>query len=465
MKATHWARTIGSRYRLVCHSLGLEPLSRHHLPHFESVSWKWVRNAYMDDFRKREVELMHELVLQEADDVLKLDWTKGSASRCGQPWLFNAMDGAGKVLSSIMTATASPSEVRPVLEELAARGCQPKVIYVDDECCGLWRQIVAKMWPLAEIRLDAFHAIRRLTSATASTRHPWHGRFCGLISRAMFVDEPGELARLKAACGRVGKRLSLKLKSAFVPKAIAPAKPMIERIGAIIDELKNQEHPRSGKLVTLNLLKNWDNLQDHINQGCLEDPCGVDLYEVDYSTETWIGNEAFYRIRCRRGTSALEGFHGKQKRWLGPARHSLDHGLALLADGTQRHNRKLQRVTCDKLVLAQNVFAAGLLSCTDDIYNADMRRSVPPLPPPVRSLARATPTISVCDSAGAGHVGLENGLRNENLIPSQQQRRQTQLHSQVTAADEAPSTDLRRTGVFVIWPLAVLEGSRFRHRR
>ena len=32
MKATHWARTIGSRYRLVCHSLGLEPLSRHQLP-------------------------------------------------------------------------------------------------------------------------------------------------------------------------------------------------------------------------------------------------------------------------------------------------------------------------------------------------------------------------------------------------------------------------------------------------
>ena len=206
----------------------------------------------------------------------------------------------------------------------------------------------------------------------------------------MFVDDANELTRLARACGRAGKRLSLKLKSAFVPKAIAPSKTMADRIGAIIAEFADKEHVKFGSLLTPKLLANWGHLRVHIQEGCLDDPDGVDLYEFDFSNAALIGGEEFYRFRCRRGTSTLEGFHGKQKRWLGPARHSLDHGLALLADGAQRHNRKRQRATYDHPALAHSVFAAGLLSSVDAGYNAHMRRNLPTLPPPVRSLLQAT---------------------------------------------------------------------------
>jgi hypothetical protein len=414
MKATNWARAMGSRYPLVCHDLGLEPLPRHEMPQFECVDRRWVRHIYMEDFQNRKGELMHELSVEKADDLLKLDWTKGAASRCGQPWLFNAMDGAGKVLASTMTSTTSPNEVRNVLEDLRARGCDPEVVYVDDECCGLWLSIVAESWRNAKVRLDVFHAIRRLAETTASTRHPWHGRFCGLISQAIFADDPRELERLKQACKREGKRLTLKMKSTFVPKSIAPATQIVARIEEIVSEFVTKAHPKAGTLSTSRMVANWENLRRHIQKGCLNDPAGVSLYEFDNSTATVIGDEVFNRCHSRRGTSALESFHNQQKMWLGPNRYSLECGLALLADGTQRYNRKRRGIAYCNSNVAQSVFAAGLLSSVDEGHEAYMARDRATCESPVRSLLRTAGTNTGLAAPGVSREAQEAASQISN---------------------------------------------------
>ena len=77
--------------------------------------------------------------------------------------------------------------------KLAQRGVNPKVVYVDDECCGAWPDILHKIWPGVEIKLDIFHAILRLTKTTSSTQHPWHSRFCNDLSKAFLQQDVAEV--------------------------------------------------------------------------------------------------------------------------------------------------------------------------------------------------------------------------------------------------------------------------------
>jgi hypothetical protein len=78
-----------------------------------------------------------------------------------------------------------------------------------------------------------------------------------------------------------------------------------------------------------------------------------------------VGGESFEKFKSKRGLSALEGFHGIQKDWLGQRVHSRKRGLALVADGTVRHNRKRRNQQASNLEQTPPVYAAGLLSKTD----------------------------------------------------------------------------------------------------
>ena len=78
-----------------------------------------------------------------------------------------------------------------------------------------------------------------------------------------------------------------------------------------------------------------------------------------------MGGESFEKFKSKRGLSALEGFHGIQKDWLGQRVHSRKRGLALVADGTVRHNRKRRNQQASNLEQTPPVYAAGLLSKTD----------------------------------------------------------------------------------------------------
>ena len=142
------------------------------------VDSKWIANIYEADSAARSFDVTSELLAEEAGDIIAVDWTRDAGTRCQGKWMFNVTDENGKVLTSVVTATAAPAEVEPAMRDLHLRGAKPQVMYVDCECCGAWQAIVDKLWPDAYIVLDSFHAIRRLTQTTASTKHPWHADFC-----------------------------------------------------------------------------------------------------------------------------------------------------------------------------------------------------------------------------------------------------------------------------------------------
>ena len=139
------------------------------LPAGLRVTDEWVRNVFLQDGAARKEEMEKELKRELGDEVLVLDWTRGVATRCSGHAVLNAMDAGRRVLLSRLTATCGPWEARSAIDELADRGVCPKVVYVDDECCGAWATLIANVWPNAVVRLDGMHAIMRLTDTTAST--------------------------------------------------------------------------------------------------------------------------------------------------------------------------------------------------------------------------------------------------------------------------------------------------------
>ena len=197
-KTTAWAREVTLRYLRLCEDLRLVPENTPSVPPAAfMLQAKVCRNLFIVDFRNRETEMSQELAFQTGDDVLVVDWTESVAARCGGNFMFNAMDGSRKVLASAITTSSSPYEVEALMQSLQRRGTNPKVIYVDDECCGAWKGILQSIWPRAAVRLDGLHAIMRLTSTTTSPKHPWHGAFCMAISRAIYTYDEHEIRRTR----------------------------------------------------------------------------------------------------------------------------------------------------------------------------------------------------------------------------------------------------------------------------
>ena len=85
-----------------------------------------------------------------------------------------------------------------------------------------------------------------------------------------------------------------------------------------------------------------------------------DLY-TSQGKPAMLGGESVDKFKSKRGASALEGFHGIQKDWLGQRMHSRKRGLALVADGTVRHNRGRRNQQASNLQQTPPVYAAGLL--------------------------------------------------------------------------------------------------------
>ena len=365
MKETAWTRDVVLRYLRMCDFLMIAPENVPVcLPPQYKLSREWVRNLYLSDFRGREDELQRELAAEVGDAVLKLDWTKGAAVRCKGNFLFNAMTGANQVLASVLTATSAPNEAAErVLWQLQSRGVRPKVVYVDDECCGAWPVIINRVWPACLVRLDSLHALMRLTSTTVSTQHPWHAEFCGKLSEAIFTYDQHVLERIQKALLRE-KRLQALTKSQkykYVPRIIEDPGRIAKAIDDVINGFRNRVHNQMGVLLTTQTNAAWDNLRKHVLQGCLCDSPGIDVNIYGEGDSLQIGGQTFCSIRKLRGTSSLEGFHSHQKRWLGPlGTHSQEAGMALLTDGNLRWNRQRSK---DDLVGGQSapaVYAPGL---------------------------------------------------------------------------------------------------------
>jgi len=365
LKATAWTRDVVLRYHLLCELLNIAPgYVPATLPAQHKLTRKWVRNLYLSDFQSRETEITRELQAETGDAVLKVDWTKSAAARCKTNFVLNVMTGANKVLASVLTATSAPHEAEQILWELQGRGVSPKVVYVDDECCGAWPGIVSRVWPGCCVRLDALHALMRLTKTTASTQHPWHGQFCGMLSDALFTYDKRVLERIHRAMARqrCAKNLTKNQKCKYVPRSIQDAPGIACSIEEVIAKFKEQAHSNMGVLVTASTDTEWNNLRTHVLKGCVCDPPGVDLNSYGENEPLLLGGEAFYPIRKQRGTSSLEGYHSHQKRWLGSlGTHAPEAGLALLTDGNLRWNRQRSNESLPEEEQTPPVFAPGLL--------------------------------------------------------------------------------------------------------
>ena len=341
MHEAEWNRTVLENYKTICDALEI-PISpaAASTRSTKMISAQWIRNLYMTDASIRNVSAMQELSTQLGDDILVLDWTVDAATKCRSKYLLNAMDGQRNILLSVLMDSCHPCQAAEHLETLANRGVSPRVVYVDSECCGAWRIVVARFWKDAIVRLDALHAMRRLSQTVVSTQHPSHLAFCNALSDAVFSYDNEIMKKLRAARLRECKNssVSVQLKKKYVPRIITDPARICKAVERVLEDFRIP-HKDAGSLLTDVTDEAWRNLKIHIEAGCLCDPEGIDL-NIAGDADV-IGGEEFVSYKSRRGTSALEGFHTHQKLWLGTlATHSKDAGRALLSDGAARWNRK-----------------------------------------------------------------------------------------------------------------------------
>jgi len=370
LKETLWTKTIVLLYLQLCDLLQITPTAIcTTLPPEYNLRHEWIRDFFVADARERRAEVDQELTAETGDDVLVFDWTRDAAKRCGGNFLFNAMSGAGTVLTSTITDTSGPSEVQPLVRELKRRGVCPKVVYVDNGCCGAWKTYLIKLWPGVHVRLDGMHAIRRLTQTTTSTQHPWHGRFCAALSEAIYTYDQQETRRLTEARNRDGlASLPDDLRSKYIPRVVTDPCRIVAAMDRVLQTYQGRAHPEMGELLSPGTTNAWAILKEHVNAGCLCDPPNISLNAL--GEPVVIGGDEFRPIlRTMRGASPLEGFHTHQKQWLGPfAHHSAEAGTALLADGALRWNRRRRNDAAQGIFITPPVFTGGLLQGADHLH-------------------------------------------------------------------------------------------------
>ena len=335
-----WERQVEMPYLDLCHTFQVSaPTKSKSLPNELRLSDEYIKKLYMVDFENRKRNVLADLANHKGDDILRLDWTEGAATRGGGKYLLNILDGCGYILTSELTTTSKPWAAKRLIENLALRGTDPKVAYVDEECCGAWRNVLQSVWPSIHVRLDGMHAIMRLTRTTTSTQHPCHGKFCASLSDAIYKLDENVMQRLKQAWAREHGDTILpdSIIRKFIPRHIREPCKIVVIIESILQDMQTRTIS-AGPLLTDATQSEWLKLRTHISSGCLSDAPGMDMNIL--TTGVTIAGETFHEVRSLRGTSAVEGLHAHQKQWLGTfAHHAADVGHALLQDGAELWNR------------------------------------------------------------------------------------------------------------------------------
>ena len=283
LRATQVAKKV-AKYVALCGSLNLKPaLPSGNCQPGMLLTSEWVSRIYEIDVAARSGDITCELLAGQHTDIASVDWTRDVAVRCKGKWMFNVLDSDGNVIASLITTTTTPAEVEPVMQELRGRGVASKIVYVDNECCGVWQSIIGKVWPNARVVLDSFHAIRRLTQTTSSTRHPWHKQFCTMLSNAIFGEDAFLSSRFRKALQRsnLSREAGARLKRTCVPRSVKPQIDIEKGIERAVGEFTNRVHPKAGPLLTAKTFSAWSALKLHVRTGCICDPPDVKMHVAD----------------------------------------------------------------------------------------------------------------------------------------------------------------------------------------
>ena len=245
-------------------------------------------------------------------ESLSLDHTFKVATNIGywkdQRWikvydsLFILLNEEGCVKAYKFTKGTALENVKDLLIKIKQQG-EPQFIYVDN-CCSLRPQLL-EIFPEANIKLDVFHAVQRLTK-TISKKHI----FCSEFSKQI-----GFIFRAKHDIEEKRK------------KATATPEIILTNLEELIEEWEGTNY-KGWKIVNENFLAATNNLKKHIENYCLSS------------------------IAPGQGTNRNENLHKNLKSILKSKKMGIQTANALMAHVIYLHNekRKHEKMKINKAV-------------------------------------------------------------------------------------------------------------------
>ncbi|XP_030206185.1 uncharacterized protein LOC115539182 [Gadus morhua] len=169
----------------------------------------WLLVVYCHDILSR-LEDVKARVTSVFGSILKMDSTKkvtrklaGAAAHTAA-WATNVGNEHGQVLMSVLTATEGGG-LLPMAAGLMRRYrdagvAQPRVLYVDRDCCsshgGSKAAAAFQEWDKLVVRLDIWHLMRRYASGVTTESHQLYKPFLQQLSASIFLWDPEDTARL-----------------------------------------------------------------------------------------------------------------------------------------------------------------------------------------------------------------------------------------------------------------------------
>lgn len=160
--------------------------------------------------------------------------------------LFLILTETGFVKGFQFTKGESFEDVRDLLSELAEENPEPEYLFVEN-CCSD-KSALKKIFPNAKIKLNPFHAVKRL-SQYMSEKHPFHSEAVKSVE-SVFCAKGDELEYRKLP----------------TPSIDILSKNMQE----IIKRLENVDSSR-WKIMPFKVLDEFEKLSEHVHSGCLSD--------------------------------------------------------------------------------------------------------------------------------------------------------------------------------------------------
>ena len=207
---------------------------------------------------------------------------------------------------------------------------------------------VSERWKLVRIKLDIFHAKKRLTKHL-NELHGCYPYFCKLISEAFFITSPEDwnivhkkvINKIRSKKedkesteGEIMEQITKQMKKNRTElnkecrRAVPDPKILEKRLTAVVVLFANVKDAKTGeKFFEKDAWEAYKSLLKHVRKGCLSDHPDINLYsKVDG------------KLKCARSTSNLEGYHSHVKRIIGQYASTSELCISILRQFNYRWN-------------------------------------------------------------------------------------------------------------------------------